>query len=214
MKLNLSIITLLLTVNAPCYSLEVAKTEGETITFKEIAGTKAPPPLKTDHRDITVLGFMTSKDGKFDFVLLKGIPLVPCNNCTAAPTIGFYRIDGGYKTQFVFPGRVWDRNKGITLYKSQAFFGKCLDPEKDVYLAFQEDKVDRRRRNEHSVFIAEIEQDHLEEKIISKRAPSLKTVLRNVKLKRCFEIPGIVRASTTFEMSPASSPALKDQTKE
>ena len=94
---------------------------------------------------------------------------------------------------FIFPGVITDPKTGHILYRSQAFHGRCLPNRPEMYLVFQDEKVDRRKHLQASVLQVEAAVEHLDERLIERRLPSLAQVHSRVRAKQCFVIPGHTR---------------------
>lgn len=190
-------------------AIEIAKVEQGVITFSAPPGGVAPSELKTGLHDVRVLGPIYSRSGgkpEFPSVLVSGLP---CAGCEERRGLTLFSLRPDIRPlNFVYPGRVRDRKTGQTLYQSRAFFGSCLSNRNDVYVVFQNEKIDRRgNRMRPSVFIAEVTPQGNYEKLLATHAPRLDSVLKRVRSKDCAEIRGTERASIPF-----ATPILRGET--
>src|SRR5690606_18346983 len=62
--------------------------------------------------------------------------------------------------------------------------------DRDVYVVFQDEKVDRRRYLQSSVYVAEAAKEIVREQLIERRPPRIKRTLARVRAKQCTEIKG------------------------
>lgn len=175
----------------PALGLEVDRVDGNTVIFKAEAGAAQPvyTPLKTKLFDLKHLGVLHSEEGGKPFVLLMG----RAGQNTAADERQLYliRADGQKFSQFIYPGKILEPKSRQVLYDSRGFYGKCLTgSNKEVYVAFQNERIDRRRHLQPSVFVAEIGKDFVVDKLIERRMPKLQATLKRVKAKACWEIEG------------------------
>lgn len=183
----------------PDAPFSIDRVEGGTFYFKGKAAEKLKP-LKTELHEIRSLSVLPAPEGA-PYVLFTA---KPCANCTAESSIYIARASGGRVHQFTYPGKILDPKTRALLHDSRAFYGQCLGAGKEVYVMFQREKVDRRSRLATSVFIVEGGRDHIEEKLIERRLPSITATLRHVKAKRCFEVDSRNRmmSSKPFKLSP------------
>jgi hypothetical protein len=160
--------------------------------FEESSGTfyfqpQTAPPFKSSFSDLKYLGTLKAPRGLPYFLVLAR----PCRGaCLDEPTLFAVRPYHKNPSGFVPPGKILDPKTRTVLLDSRAFFGKCLPNRSDLYIAFQQERVDRRARMQSSVFIAEAAEEHLNESLQDRHAPSLSTVLKQVKLKQCKEVSG------------------------
>ncbi len=162
--------------------------EGSMLHFKLTEGSKLPPTLNTQLFDLKYLGELPPAEGTpLPYVMMIG---KPCQRCENQQGVFMMRADGAKSAQFVHPGKVLDPKTRALLYESRAFFGQCLPGGESGYIAFQKERVDRRRGLPNSVFIAKPGPQFIEEKLLERRLPSLNSVIKQVKQKRCFEIAG------------------------
>jgi hypothetical protein len=115
----------------------------------------------------------------------------PCKACPEEASLFLVRGDGKKPMHFVTPGRILDPKTRAVLLESRAFYGRCLpDADQEAYIVFQNERVDRRRHLQASVYIAEPGREFVRERLIEKRAPRIDRTLRRVKAKECFEVSG------------------------
>ncbi len=166
-------------------ALEFDRIEEDTVFFK---GAGAPKPLKLAVSNLAFLGELAVEKSEFPYFVLSGVPKA---GASKQPKIFIVRPNKTSKpSEFTWPGKIRDPKTGALLMDSRAFFGRCLAGQQEVYVAFQREKVDRRAALQSSVYIAEAQEDHLDERIIERRLPKISTALQKVKAKRCVEIPG------------------------
>jgi hypothetical protein len=166
--------------------IEFDRIDGSSVHFKAPEGTSTPKPLDTKLSDLKHLGTIESSDGSPPYLLFSGRA---CQGCDLDRHVYAFRADGGKSTHFVYPGKVLDPKSGGVVLESRAFFGKCLSTMREAYVVFQRERVDRRGM-QSSVFVAEPAKDHMSERLIERRMPSVKTALQQVKRKQCTEIEG------------------------
>ncbi len=183
----------------PITEFQVDRVEGSTLHFKIPESQKKLPPLKTAIFEIEPLGVI--QNNADPYLILAGLP---CETCKNNKSVFMIRADDGSSRHGTaltihYPGVVKDREKGAVLHRSRAFFGKCLPSKNEGLFIFQEEKVDRRRFLQHSVFVAEIQGDKIKEELIaSRRLPSINNALKLVKSKHCQEIKGTERPTIRF----------------
>jgi len=161
--------------------------EQDTVFFKAPEGASPPKPLKTNLFDLNYLGTLQGPEGDWPYFLFTA---KPCQNCLDDRAIYALRPLNEKPSSYVFPGRVIDSKKRVLVFVSQAFFGKCLLKKGNVFVIFQKEKIDRRRSLQPSVLIAEPAQDHLQETLLERHFPAIKTTLQFVKKGVCHEVPG------------------------
>ncbi|MEK6578274.1 MAG: hypothetical protein AABZ55_03530, partial [Bdellovibrionota bacterium] len=150
---------------------EVDRVEESTIFFRSLeTGTQAPKPLKTDLFDLTYFGAIRSPDGtdglSTPYFFFAG---KPCKTCQHDKTVYAIRADKSEKGKvysFTYPGKILDPKTGSVLMESRAVFGGCLRDQREVYVVFQKEKVDRRKFLQASVFVAEAHDTTLNEKLV------------------------------------------------
>jgi hypothetical protein len=172
---------------SPIEQVTFDRLEQDTVYFKAPEGAPLPQPLKTNLFDLSYLGILKPSEGGAPYFLFTG---KPCQSCLDDKAIYALRPNSTKPTTFVSPGKIIDpKNKGLLL-ESRAFYGKCLPRRGDVYVAFQKERVDRKRGLQPSVFVAEAGKDYFDENLIERRLPSVKTTEQLVKRKTCWEIAG------------------------
>jgi hypothetical protein len=194
-------------------AIEIAKVEQGVITFAAPPGVSAPAEIKTGLHNVQVLGPIYSRNGgkpEFPSILVSGLP---CVGCEERRGLALFSLRSDVRPlNFVYPGRVRDRKTGQTLYQSRAFYGSCLVNRNDVYVVFQNEKIDRRgNRMRPSVFIAEVTPQGNYEKLLSAHAPRLDAVLKRVRSKDCAEIRGTDRQSIAFALPALRGEAIDDE---
>ena len=118
--------------------------------------------------------------------------------------------------QFVYPGRMIDPKNKQTLSDSRAFYGRCLSGKNfgngEGYVAFQQERIDRKSNLQPSVFFAEVGNDFVHERLIEKSLPKLAATLKLVKAKVCFEITGHNRVmlNKPLDLTPRRGGAAED----
>jgi len=169
--------------------VEFDRIDGSEVHFKAPEGVSKPKPLETKLSDLKHLGTIEAEDGSPPYLLFSGRA---CQGCDLDRHVYAFRADGARSTHFVYPGRILDpKSKSeVVMLESRAFFGKCLSSQREAYVVFQRERIDRRRGMQTSVFVAEPSRDHLNERLIERRMPSIKTALQQVKRKQCHEIEG------------------------
>jgi len=187
---------------------EVGKIEKGTVLFATGASNARPndlpPPLKTSYFGLESLGRLDPPQGGVPYLVLVGMP---CQGCNDKKELLLIKADGSRQEKFVYPGKVKDRKNGALLYEGRSFYGDCLSNRGPVYVAFQSDKMDRKRFPQPSVFVAELQEDGtLVEKLIMRRRPPIAATLKRVKKKECFEVSGVDRISGEF---PVIGPARR-----
>jgi hypothetical protein len=169
------------------HGLDVDRVEDNIIYFKSDSG-KAPKPLKTNLSDITYFGMIHSEKGTPYFIFSAR----PCQKCNDDKEIVFLRPDTGFDTRFEYPGKVIDQKSGAAVLISRAFFGRCIPHTDEAYVVFQQERVDKRHHvvSQSSVFVAEADEDHLDERLMERHLPRVNDALQAVRQKKCKEISG------------------------
>lgn len=165
---------------------EYDRVEGSTLYFKD--GGKSIP-LKTGVPEPRFIALQKHEESNLFYALFSGRA---CEKC-GVEQVGIFlmRIDGkGKSFQFTYPGRIVDPKKGQTVYEGRTFYGNCLPKQKQGIVTHQKEIVDRRRGMQMSVLTAVPGSNTVEELLIERRLPALRTTLDLVKRKVCFEIPG------------------------
>lgn len=175
-------------------SIEVGEIKDGRIRFRrkenDADATPLPPPLQTRLTSVKAFGLLfPPDDAGVPYVLLSGRPCREAGSCHEPRNIYLIRADGTDHHQFTHPGQIKDRRRGRIYHRSKAYFGRCLPGRGDVFVSFQEDKVDGRRYRQHSVLVAEVGSDGIEEKLLVRRRPRLRTTQRRVKRDLCARIP-------------------------
>lgn len=189
----------------------IDRIDGTKIFFKEES-----KPLGTDLHEIKPLGWLNPGEGSQPWLLLSA---KPCQSCPQDTAVYMLRKDGSKRTHFVFPGRVNDPKSGESVLKSRAFYGKCLSGRGDVYVVVQEEKVDRRRGMQKSVFVAEPGKDIVNERLHERGYRSMERDairLANAKPEKrsCHEIEGKSRliSRKPLDLNPRRGDDLDDNT--
>jgi hypothetical protein len=194
----LSLLTVLLLIQVPLAAAEANLPPADLTTFDHFdesngtlvfaapSGTTPPKPLKLDLSEVKHLGTLHPPEGA-PYFLVSG---KPCKTCQDQQAIFAIRPNERKPTAFVFPGKILDPKSRGLLLESRAFFGKCLPSHGDIYIVYQQERVDRRNRLQASVLIGEAAKDHLNETLVDRHAPQLQTTLKMVKRKQCQEIEG------------------------
>jgi hypothetical protein len=173
-------------------AIEIDRVESGTVYFKASEGDSAPEPLKTDLVDITPLGSLAPKAGAPFFLVAAD----PCKSCGQDRSLYLLKPPQGRQATFVYPGKIIDSKTRVVLLESRAFYGRCIPGKGDVYVSFQKERIPKKRRTsvQESVYVAEIEDGKLEDKLLHRdwrhRAPSIDTALRRVRAKECREVEG------------------------
>jgi len=167
------------------------KSDGSTLHFKDDSGQKNTT-LKTGVPYVKFIAIQMSPNGQIPYALFSGRA---CNKCTENQVgIFMMRIDGkGRAFQFVYPGKITDSKKGQTVFNGRSFYGNCMPGMKQGLVTHQAEIVDRRRGMQKSVLIIEPGDHKVEERLVEKRVPSIKSTLALVKNKVCTEIAGLNR---------------------
>ena len=166
--------------------------ENNQIVFQTPEGTPAPSSLQTKLYNLEYLGSLSSPEGYAPYLVISA---KTCDQCNFPKNLFLIRADGSDIASFTYPGKVKSHINGRSLMESRVFFGKCLNKHDQVLVVFQKDKVDRRRYLQSSVFVAEVGQENLKEKLMIRRRPSIKSALRKVRQKQCQEVKGFTRKS-------------------
>lgn len=174
-----------------------------TLVFGAPSGMTPPKPLKTDLFDVKYLGTIRPPEGAPYFL----VSAKPCKACQNEQAIFAVRPNDRKPTGFVYPGKIFDPKSRALLLESRAFFGKCIPSRGDLYIVFQQERVDRRSRLQSSVLVGEAAKEHLDETLIDRNAPKLRTTLQQVKRKQCQEIEGRNRLmlSRPLDLHPHSN---------
>ena len=177
----------------------VDRVENSTVYFKAPSPGASPlPSVVTPFQEIQALGILgptpltlsTPVNPKEHYLLAAART---CPGCGTDRAVYLMKLTGGKPIQFTHPGRLVDPKTGAVTLDSRAFYGHCLTGAEDVYLAFQKERIDRKKRRvriENSVFIARIESDFVHEELLHKGFPSLGAVIARVKTGSCWEVPG------------------------
>jgi hypothetical protein len=152
------------------------------------------PSLQTPLQDLNLLGILESsgapeRDPKALFLLASA---KTCPGCGQDRAIYLQRLSGGKPVQFTHPGRIVDPKSGAVTLDSRAFYGRCLGGRGEVYVAFQKERIERRKKRariENSVFIAEPTAELVREELLHKGFPSLSGVIQRVRQGSCWEVP-------------------------
>lgn len=167
--------------------------EGSVIHFKSTDEKIPPPaPLKTNLFGLQPLGVLHGYGKEIpSYFAFSG---KSCANCPEEKAVYFVRGTGGRMDRFVFPGRIIDPKKRETLVDSRAFVGRCLRRVPgDVYVVFQQERIDRRRHLQSSMFVAQPGPSFLAERLIERRLPNIRESVALAKGKHCREIDGFNR---------------------
>ncbi len=180
-------------------ALDFDRIEGSTVFFKGAPAGQTVTPLKSNLFDLHYLGSLKSSKGENGHFVFSA---KPCENCPQDSAI-YVLKPGGVKTaSFVYPGKIIDAKRGGVVMESRAFLGKCLRSHPgDVYIVFQKERVDRKKRAQTSVFVANpdeapraantsVQVSTLDEKFYERNLPRLDQTLGLVRSKICREIPG------------------------
>ena len=193
------------------------RAEGSVIYFQAASNGQTPKPLKTPYFDLKFLKILTPENPTTNnpYVIFSA---KPCENCQLETAIYIMRVNGGSAKpmQFVYPGRMIDPKNKQTLSDSRAFYGRCLSGKGfgngEGYVAFQQERIDRKSSLQPSVFFAEVGNDFVHERLIEKSLPKLAGTLKLVKAKVCFEIPGHNRVmlNKPLDLTPRRGGAAED----
>lgn len=193
----------------------VAEKEGaETFRFKA-DGNSSTTEYKAPFVDASFIAFLGGKGGSGSpFALLKGRT---CANCTTEQQ-SYFLVNVKPKSKLysmIQPGRIVDSKKGMTVYESRAFYGRCLNDEREGYFVFQREHVNKRRGYQKSVYMATVtetqsnaasEGTELTENLIDgkRHLPNIDVAVRRVRAKECFELPRQSRSmmKTAFNLGP------------
>lgn len=167
--------------------VEFERAEKDTLYFRIPKDSEGASSLKTSLFDFRHIGTLYPSEGGLPYFIFAA---KPCQNCMQDAGVHLIRPQEGMKPMsFVYPGRILDSGTRSVLLESRAFFGRCLKHnDREVYLVFQREKVDRRHGLQASVFIAEPGKDRITERLIERRLPSINDTLRLVKSKQCKEV--------------------------
>jgi hypothetical protein len=184
--------------------VEVDHIENGTVRFKPLAGGGSLKPLQTQLHDLKIIGSLQGTEGGYPYLIFSALP---CASCTQERNVYISRASGGKIHQFTFPGRILDPKTRALLFEARSFMGRCLSEPKDVYVVFQREKVDRRSGMMTSTLIVEGGKEHIEERFLERRLPSIKTTLAKVKAKQCVELEGRYRimSNKPFNLNPRSN---------
>lgn len=175
--------------------------EGNTLYFKTTNGSEAPKPFALEAlSDIQPIGTLRAANGGKPYHIIRARP---CRDCRQEPVIFIVQPGNPKPWRFVEPGRILDNKSRSSVVESRAFYGHCLNSRAgDVYLAFQKERVDRRKQPQQSVLVVEptVENieggkiyDHLHESLLERNLPNIARTLRLVKSKACHELDGRLR---------------------
>jgi hypothetical protein len=183
---------------------EFDRVDGDKIYFK---GTgDVPKPYRPGWVELSYLGTLSPGPGALPYFLFVGRQ---CRDCPHDKALVLVRPPVGsavaHLTSFVYPGKIFDQRSRALGLESRGFFGKCIPGRKDVYVAFQKERVDRRNRLQSSVLVAEADDPHPREQLIERGMPRLETTLRQVRAKACTEIPGRNRIAAPIPLGDHSS---------
>lgn len=192
-------------------SIELDRIEGGTIYFKAPAGHRTPKPLATSLFETKYIGMIFPSQDSTPYIIISARP---CQNCDQDKYIYILRPDGSKPTQLVYPGRLIDPDNGKVVYESRAFFGKCIPGMNEGYFVHQKDLVEKKNKRkkrkiktiELSLYVAEADKEHLNEKILWRHVPKIRTILQQAKSKQCSEIEGRYRNITAklLDLTPPS----------
>lgn len=178
-------------------SVEIDHLEDGTIHFKSLKeGVPAPAPFKSAFSDLRPLGALRRGGDGPVFFLLSG---KSCKNpdCVADRSILAVRADNQRTAVFTYPGKILDPKSREVVFESRAFFGHCLPDRGEVYVAYQRERIDRKRGLQPSFYVAEPGPTHLIEKLSETRLPRIEKTLKRVRAKECLEIEGRSRLMLT-----------------
>ncbi len=146
----------------------------------------APKPITTGLHELRYLGSIRGTEAAAQpFFLFAGRP---CVGCATDPAIYAIRPAGKTAT-FVTPGRILEPRSRALMLESRGFFGSCVPGMGEVLVMFQKERVDRKRKLQSSVFVAEATaDDHLREKLLERKLPRLEDTLKRVRAKKCHEL--------------------------
>lgn len=186
--------TSILAASTPPDGLTLDRIEKQTLYLKDAEG-KALAPIKTSLFELSFLGTLKGSGAIPTYIVLTG---KTCENCLEDKQVYLMKTDGSKPMTFAYPGKIFDPKTRKLLTDSRAFFGKCfpgkLDPDgklKEVYVVFQQERVDRRRHLQPSVFLAEPTESLIREQLIeTRRQPKLQSTVRLLKSKQCHEVEG------------------------
>ena len=170
-------------------NVEFDRLEEDSIYFSSSDRKASRTPLKTGLYELNYLGKLDPERSEVEpYFLFSG---KTCRDCTEDRMIFAIRASGGKPNAFVYPGKILeDKNRNL-VFRSNAFFGKCLkNNSEDVFVIFQDEKVGKKNRKASSVLVVTPDKDYLKESLIEKNTPSLQNTLRLVKSKKCKEIEG------------------------
>lgn len=181
-----------LAAGALVHAAEIDRVDGGTIHFKTAEGEAKLEPLKTGLANPKALGLLRPEGSPPYVVVLDD------------QALHLVRADGAKKLEFTRPGRITDPATGVKVLDSEGFFGRCVPGQGDVFVAYQTEVVDRKRRKrktrvtEPSIVIAEPSKEGVQEKLQELRslgslAHKKRETLRRVKSKQCFAIEGLNR---------------------
>ncbi len=179
---------------APSAELVLDRIEKQTVYLKNAEG-QSLPPIKTALYELNFLGILKGEETAPPYLVLTGRT---CENCMEDKQVYLVKPDGGKPQTFVYPGKIFDPKTRKVLTDSRAFFGKCFPGRvakdgklKDVYIEYRQERIDRRKFLQPSVFVAEPAELFLKEQLIeARRQPKLQNTVRLLKGKQCKEIEG------------------------
>ncbi|MBI4925060.1 MAG: hypothetical protein HY843_03975 [Bdellovibrio sp.] len=194
------------------HSIVIDKIDGNVIYFKKPLNDNKPSSIKINLFEISFIGFLDSNEIQKPLLLISAIP---CANCLQDRSIYLINTEGTILSQFVYPGKIIDQKQNQIVYESRAFYGNCLSTSKnhgnlkkffpevsenfvgDMYLVFQKDKIDRRKKHAQSILMATPGKNYTYETLSERQPASIQAVLKKVKSKDCFEIEGRNRRMLT-----------------
>jgi hypothetical protein len=169
-------------------TVSIDRIEGQRVFFKNEQDRSFVQSFDTQLFNLKNLGVLHTDTRKGSPYFL--FEAKACQNCELENGLFLLRPSGGKISEYHFPGKTMDPKTHRPVLESRAFFGKCLKNRGDVLVFFQAEKVDRRSHLQPSVLVSEAKENHLEEKLIEKQLPSLRSILKRVKNNSCHEIPG------------------------
>ena len=161
---------------------------GSTIEFPTLPGDTPRPALQLSPlQDLLWIGWLNPSDGATPYLLVSG----------TSPKMterSLFIVDSSNKNppqRITFPGKLLDPKTRELIHESRAFYGRCIPQQKhDAVILFQRDRHDRKHRLKTSVFIAEASPGMLSERLVERRLPSIATVQKQIRSRKCTEISG------------------------
>ncbi|MBI3535619.1 MAG: hypothetical protein HY072_09085 [Deltaproteobacteria bacterium] len=194
------------------HAIVIDKIDGNVIYFKKPLNDNNTSSIKINLFEISFISFVNSSEIQKPLLLISA---KPCANCLQDRSIYLINTEGTILSQFVYPGKIIDQKQNQVVYESRAFYGNCLSASNkhgnlkkffpavsenftgDIYLVFQKDKIDRRKRHAQSILMATPGKNYTYETLSERQPASIQTVLKKVKSKDCFEIEGRNRRMLT-----------------